>query len=1326
MYEYLVENLISYNQVDGNLRRTADRGLVSELYRRQMNALALKYFGVDSNGIYTENKEDIVAYRCPYSGEIIKELSTAHLEHILPVSSNGGTILFNCIPILNKVNLSKRDEPNLLVWWQEQDYFNYDRLERLIQYMLEAYTLVFKEPTEEELYDYDSSYTSGDYIENDDLSIDLRSKSNKTNNHSQNITYYQLLTDMINELSKNRDVSKYNSQLNNLKEQNAFGNIAELEKVIKTIQNVFKEVLGDNSKKFLSYSLKVDMNRLLKSLKTKDYESEIRKRLKLIGQLLTNNEKQIEDFFESIQDIEESNILYCDSPTQDEIDYFINNLKISHDSKINIFINMLSNPNYVNYINGKPDANNIFKPDSHTFFLENENLSIGQFWRHNNKTIILKIDEEINKLKNEEYLGLEKQKMLSKLLSAKKAIDNYLFFCNIEKRIDVFVSMLSETKYTSYINGDPDKNNIFSSLNKIPYQGYEELNGITTAQFWNSNSLDIINMIERKINNLKTKTSLSLNEQKELFKYEKAKKAIREYQFSSRPNTRMDVFIDMLSDTKYTSYINGKMDSNNIFSSYNKIPFRGYEGINGLNTSFYWQNYSDKIIERIKLRLNEYNGKNITELDRIQQNKLNMALKAIDEYNFVIPKGLNKRIDVFIEMLSDSKYTSYINGLGDDNNIFVGKNTVAFKGYENIQGLTTSNFWQSNKKFIIEKIKNEIKELNEKSNLTELEKNKLLMLEKSNRAIANYQFLTDVEKRIEVFIKMLSKDEYTGYENGVPDKNNIFSYSNEIKFLGYEDLDGVTTKQFWSNNFDKIINRIKEKINMISEKENKDDKDEQELLNYKNIMKKIDKYNFTLPSNLINRIDVFIEMLSNPKYTSYKSGIPDKNNIFGFNGKIPFLGYEDINGLNTGQFWKSNSEKIIKRINEQKLLIKNKERLTYEDMIKLQKLTVSEKAIDDYIFSSDKTKKIDIFIEMLSNPKYTHYENGKPDSNNIFSQLNEVNFKGYEHLEEIKIKGFWQKNSEQIINKINEELIKLEHDDLNVDKKLKLVLALKEVNKFRFINDINAKIDVFIDMLKQDKYTHYENGKPDSSNILSQSNTISFEGYENIDGLNTKLFWRNNKDKILERINSKLSTLSQDKELTVEKKEEIYNLKKVLEKINDYNFTLQNNVGARINVFINMLKQDKYTHYENGKPDSNNIFSNENGVSFEGYDHISGLDTKRFWTINSTKQIIPMLFYNKMYDGKNNSYINTEKDYSLPEYDSARNAVMDFLNYNRRKKKQPEFKTIDEYIDTLDKTKKDVKSLIELRDSLLLRKQQLSIENQELTEELNSSYRRAM
>ena len=157
-----------------------------------------------------------------------------------------------------------------------------------------------------------------------------------------------------------------------------------------------------------------------------------------------------------------------------------------------------------------------------------------------------------------------------------------------------------------------------------------------------------------------------------------------------------------------------------------------------------------------------------------------------------------------------------------------------------------------------------------------------------------------------------------------------------------------------------------------------------------------------------------------------------------------------------------------------------------------------------------------------------------------------------------------------------------------------------------------------------------------------------------------------------------------------------------------------------------MLSNSKYTSYINGVPDSNNIFLPKNKVSFEEYEHINGLNTSRFWTHNSNKYIIPLLFYNKIYDKKNKSSINSNLDYSLSKYDSARSAVMEYLNYNRRKKKQPEFKTIDEYIDTLDKTKKEVKSLIELRDSLLLKKQQLSIENQELTEKLNTSVRRAM
>ena len=907
MYEYLVENLISYSQVDGNLRRTADRGLVSELYRRQMNALALKYFGVDSNGNYTENKEDIVAYRCPYSGEIISDLSTAHLEHILPVSSNGGTVLFNCIPILDKVNLSKRDEANLLVWWQEQNYFNYDRLERLIQYMLEAYTLAFKEPTEEELYDYDNSLNSDDYIENDDLSIDLKDKtSNQTNiNIQQTITYYQLINDLINELSKNRDVSKYNSQLNSLKEQNTFGNIDELEKVINAVQTVFKETLGESSKSYLSYSLNIDMNKLLSSLKTKDYESEIRARLSFINELVKDNNKEINDYFESLADIEEENILYKYNPHQEDITYFLNSIRISHKSKIRIFIEMLSNP-----------------------------------------------------------------------------------------------------KYTNYVNGISDENNIFVKNNKVPFEGYEHINGLNTSRFWTHNSDRIIQTINTLKNKLESKEEKTFEEEQKLI-------------------------------------------------------------------------------------------------------KLNKALKAIDDYNFVNKNNLKYRIEEFIEMLSNPKYTNYVNGTFDGNNIF-GLNKIPFEGYEHIQSLNTS--------------------------------------------------------------------------------------------------------YFWADNSDRIIQTINTLKNKLESKEEKTFEEEQKLIKLNKALKAIDDYNFVNQNNLKYRIEKFIEMLSNPKYTNYANGTPDENNIFAKNNKVPFEGYEHIQGLNTSYFWRVNSNKIIEVIYIQKTELENKENRTQDEEQKLIKLNKALKAIDDYNFvNKDNLKyRIEKFIEMLSNPKYTNYVNGTLDENNIFDKNNKVPFDGYEHIQ----------------------------------------------------------------------------------------------------GLNTSRFWGYNSDRIIQTINTLKNKLESKEEKTFEEEQKLIKLNKALKAINDYNFVNKNNLKYRIEKFIEMLSNSKYTNYINNIPDDNNIFSATNKIPFEGYEHIDGLNTSQFWNHYSIKNIIPLLFYNNSYNDA--------------KYDSARNAVMEYLNYNRRRKQQPEFKNIDEYIDTLDKTKKDVKSLIELRDSLLLRKQQLNIENQELTEELNSSYRRAM
>ena len=69
----------------------------------------------------------------------------------------------------------------------------------------------------EKIYKMDEYVCSNEPIENllNCCSIDLKDKmSDQTNiNIQQTITYYQLINDLINELSKNRDVSKYNYQL---------------------------------------------------------------------------------------------------------------------------------------------------------------------------------------------------------------------------------------------------------------------------------------------------------------------------------------------------------------------------------------------------------------------------------------------------------------------------------------------------------------------------------------------------------------------------------------------------------------------------------------------------------------------------------------------------------------------------------------------------------------------------------------------------------------------------------------------------------------------------------------------------------------------------------------------------------------------------------------------------------------------------------------------------------------------------------------------------------------------------------------------------------
>ena len=937
MYEYLLENLISYNQVDGNLRRTADKGLVSELYRKQMNALVLKYFGIDKDGNYTENKNEIVSYRCPYSGELIKDLSTSHLEHILPVSSNGGTILFNCIPILDKVNLSKKDEPNLLTWWQKQDYFSYDRLERLVQYMLEAYNLSFKEPTnEEELYDYENSSNEDDYIENDDLAVDLRSKSNIITSSNQNITYYQLLTDLINELSKNRDVSQYNAELNDLKEQNIFGNINEIEKVIKSVQNVFKGLLGDDSKKYLSYSLKIDMNKLLKSFKTNNYEQEIRERIQYIKLLIIENNISINDYLDNLQDIDEINLIYFDinTITKEQKNNFIENIKIGHNTKILIFVEMIKRAKT------KEEIEELFKsrtPRLFTTYKQNENgdwvedRKYGEIshFGMSNKDKINQVIEEISKTDIELRDKLDDYYMNTS--GGKKTTEGK------QRRFNIFIEMIKRAKTKEELEElfKSGTTKLFTTYKQnengewIEDKTYGEI-----GQFWKSNKGKINSVIEETIkedNELREKID---DYYMNTFSGQKSEEGIQR---------RFNIFIEMIKRAKTKEEIEElfKSGTAKCFTTYKKendvwVKDKTYGEIGR-----FWSNNKSKLNPILEKMIKEDN-----ELkDKLDDYYMNTFSGMRSE------EGKQRRINIFIDMVKRAKTKEEIE------EIFKARTTKCFTTYkkENGEWIEDKKYGEIGAFFGEHKIKiNSIIEEMIKED-TEL-----------RHKIDDYYMTTfsgmrsqdGNQRRINIFIEMMkrakTKEEIAELFNSRTTK--CFTTYKKENSEWIEDKIYGEIGQFWSANKDSINTIIKEMI-----------KEDNELRD------KLDDYYMNTLSGQKSeegkqrRINIFIDMVKSAKSKDeleaiFKSGTTTHFTIYKQTESGEWIEAKKYGEI--GCFWGDNkNSKIIPTLfyseeyaNEEYDIAREKV-MNYLNSLRRRKKQPEFKSIDEYINTLDKTRK---------------------------------------------------------------------------------------------------------------------------------------------------------------------------------------------------------------------------------------------------------------------------------------------------------------------------------------------------------------------------------
>jgi len=940
VYKYLLENLISYSQVDGNLRRTADRGLVSELYRKQMNALALKYFGVDSHGNYTENIEEIVSYRCPYSGELIKDLSNAHLEHILPVSSNGGTVLFNCIPILDKVNLSKSDEPNLLTWWQKQDYFSYDRLERLVQYMLEAYNLSFKEPTnEEELYDYENSSNEDYYIENDDLSIDLRSKSNIITSSNQNITYYQLLTDLINELSKNRDVSQYNYELNNLKEQNIFGNIKEIEKVIKSVQNVFKELLGDNSKKYLSYSLKIDMNKLLKSFKSNNYEQELRERIEYIKLLIIENNVSINDYLENLQDIDDINLIYFDinTITKEQKNNFIENIKIGYNTKILIFIEMIKRAK------SKEEIAEIFKVGTtkcFTTYKQNENGEwvedktygeIGSFWNDNKDKINSILEEMMN---NDIELRDKLDDYYMNTLSGQHSEEGN------RRRINIFIDMIIRAK------SKEDIAEIFTQGTTKCFTAYKQNeNGEWVEdkmygeinQFWRRHKDKINSIFEEMMNN-----NIELRDKLDDYYMN----TLSGQQSEEGNRRRINIFIDMIIRAKSKEEIAEifKVGTTKCFTTYKQnengewVEDKTYGEIGS-----FWNNNKDKINSILEETMNN----DIELRDKLDDYYMNTLSGQNSE------EGNRRRINIFIDMIKKTKSKE------DIAEIFKFGTTKCFTTYKQ----------NENGEWVEDKIYGEINQFQSSNKdkinsiLEEMMNNDIELRDKLDdyymNTLSGQHSEEGNRRRINIFIDMIIR------AKSKEDIAEIFIFGTTKYFTTYkqnengewgEDKTYGEIGHFWSHHKDKINSILEEMMN-----------------NDIGLRDKLDDYYMNTLSGQQSkegkrrRINIFIDMIKRAKskeeiaeiftqkttkcFTTYKQNE---------NGEwVEDKMYGEIN-----KFWQNNkNKKIIPELfysedyASKEYDVARENVINYLNSQRRMKKKPEFRTIDEYVDTLDKTKK---------------------------------------------------------------------------------------------------------------------------------------------------------------------------------------------------------------------------------------------------------------------------------------------------------------------------------------------------------------------------------
>ena len=81
-------------------------------------------------------------FKCAYSGEKMEENKTENgrtVDHIIALDNGGLNEPWNCVPMLKSYNSSKNKRVDVINWYLEQEYFNEERLNKIVEWQIYAY-----------------------------------------------------------------------------------------------------------------------------------------------------------------------------------------------------------------------------------------------------------------------------------------------------------------------------------------------------------------------------------------------------------------------------------------------------------------------------------------------------------------------------------------------------------------------------------------------------------------------------------------------------------------------------------------------------------------------------------------------------------------------------------------------------------------------------------------------------------------------------------------------------------------------------------------------------------------------------------------------------------------------------------------------------------------------------------------------------------------------------------------------------------------------------------------------------------------------------------